>query len=736
MLTVGATQQVDLGEVSSQQCLDWLAQATALGSDIASKHLLELDHKAWEKAHSLLATKFCGIGKAKFEEELTRYSDVSSEFPRNLPVGNGVGPGGDSLLHLAATLGRRDVVGELCKNASYQDINKQNDQGETALLQATRSGHFDTVEYLLSIGASANLTTSEDENPLHWLSSFSLQTEEEILSLAEKMISNGAILDQVCQQNTVYNPHFLHTVGPGTPLHRAVQRNAYLAAKVLVRLGANPYQPEDNFPMALACSMHMTRFISLFLESEIPIRLPGWHGTQGLWDPSHNWEVMKAKWQGAKTYQSAAPSAWKSTEERGTEDSLLGYAISPKALHYRMALHGTQYLEQMQLAVQQISVLESQSFDRVSWDYQSALMHSIQSRDIAIVSYLVSAFPNETAQSFTNPVPTSIGARLPIQYALLLGDWPIFAFLLQHTGPSTPVSLTRIEGMTDNWLSQSALWLFTRRSTIATHKVSANFANLIHLAAAAHPDPRFIEAILSRLPADEARELVNQPGAFDELPLTMAACRHFFAVGDVLLKYGADIDAEGNKPPDGQGIARSCLGVALNFNNHGTVKAASWLLDHGAGFLVNKKHDVTALDMAIRSGGAFEVSERSPLLPVRLYRENTEVLELVLRHFKDREMVNHRWTEEKGLYGMTALHWAIIRMQPEAVRLLLEAGADPELEMRLPNGSRTVSARELAMGMDEDTIPDEVKEKGEREVKRFLRRFEEMKQLFSQDISS
>ncbi len=284
--------------------------------------------------------------------------------------------------------------------------------------------------------------------------------------------------------------------------------------------------------------------------------------------------------------------------------------------------------------------------------------------------------------------------------------------------------------MTDNWFAKSALWLFTKRANIASHKVSSNFANLIHLAAAAHPDPRFMNAILSALPADEARDLANRPGTFDEIPLTMAACRHFFAVAEVLLKYGADINAEGNKPLNGQGIARSCLGVALNMNNHGIPKAVKWLLDHGADFIVNKQHDVTALDMAIRSGGAFEVSERSPLLPVRLYRENTEVLELVLGKFSDKKMINHRWTEEGGLYGMTALHWAIIRMQPRAVAVLLEAGADPELEVRLSDGSGSVSARALALGMDEDTIPEEVRAKGEGEVVRFLRRFEEMRRLF------
>jgi ankyrin repeat protein len=641
-----------------------------------------------------------------------------------------VGPAEDTMLHLAAMMGRQDVFIRLCHGASHHDINKQNGRGETPLLQATRSGHFKIAKHLLSIGANAGLTTTNDENALHWLPSFAEEGEEEIHELVWTMIENGALLEQVCSESTVFNPYFISTIGPGTPLGRAVQRNAYTAAKVLVALGADPYNENGNFPMALACSFHNTSFINLFLESESPIRLPTWRDRPGLWDPEHSWEVMKAKWRNEKTFQSAAPNAWKSSQERGIKDSLLGYVVSPKSIHLRMALHGRQYLQQMKFSIQTIANLNSQSFRRVTWDYQSALLHSIHSRDVSIVSYLLETFPEETRKSLTNPVPTSLGACLPVQLALMLGDRPIFDVLLHHAGPNTAVDITDMEGMTDNWFSQATLWLFTRRSTIASHTVSSSFKNLIHLAAAAHPDPHFMDAILSPLPANEARELVNSHGIADELPLTMAVCRHFFAVADVLLKYGADIEEEGNTPPDGQGISRSCLGVALNFNNHGTAQAVSWMLRHNPSFIVNKRHDVTALSMAIRASGAFEVSHKSPLIPVRLYREDTQVLEKILGHFSDPALINHQWKEEKALYGMTALHWAILRMQPESVELLLAKGADPELTMRLPDGSRTVTARQLALGFDQDTIPDEVKERGEVEIQRYLKRFEDVQRPF------
>ncbi len=253
--------------------MSWLANATALGSHNASKHLQELDHDAWQKAHLRLATKNCGVGRPIFSVELMRYSDESLPLPTNLSVSEEVDANGDTLLHLAATLGRQDVVAKLCEGVSCRDLNKQNQRGETALLQATRSGHFEITQYLLSLGADASLTTSNGEIVLHWLSSFKLQTEDDMLSIAQKMNGNGASLEQICQQNTVYNAHFRFSLGPGTPLHRAVQRDAYRAAWALVKVGANPFYPEDDypmaqthrFPMALACSMHMTRFINLFL---------------------------------------------------------------------------------------------------------------------------------------------------------------------------------------------------------------------------------------------------------------------------------------------------------------------------------------------------------------------------------------------------------------------------------------------------------------------------------------
>lgn len=89
-------------------------------------------------------------------------------------------------------------------------------------------------------------------------------------------------------------------------------------------------------------------------------------------------------------------------------------------------------------------------------------------------------------------------------------------------------------------------------------------------------------------------------------------------------------------------------------------------------------------------------------------------MERLLNHFSKPEEINHRIT---ALGGATALHVAVLKLCPEAVILLLNAGADPDLTMDFPEGSLKV--RELANGLNEGAIPPEAKERGQKEVERY-----------------
>jgi ankyrin repeat protein len=721
--------ETDYYSVPQETLISWLTNATTLGSHIAAKCLKELDQSAWKEADEIFRTEYCGVGRKLFEDKLISYRYVpmvslaASQISQKLENSN------NTLLHLAATTGREDVVRQLCGGASYAQVNTTNVRNETPLFQATRSGHQGIVNYLLSVGASAAISSSNGENPLHWLAAFNID-ELELTTLARSLIEGGADIEQMSTDNRIFNQHFRKSLGPGTPLCRAVQRDSFIAARVLIALDANPYSGEDNFPMALACSSHNSQLIGLLLSSPHPIRLPGWYNKPFLFDPEHSFEAIRAKWNKAPTFQSAAPNAWKSMEERGSESSLLGYAVAPNLLYSRMALHGSSYEDQMKLTIQQLSMLEYQDFSRVSFDYESAVMRSVISRDVSIVSYLLSSFPDEAIPTLTNPLPTGRGAHLPAQLALSMGEKPIFKVLLKYASPTAPVGVPNMQGVTDNLFARTALQLFTKRTTIATTKVSVMFKNLVQLAVAAHPDPEFMESILEPLDPEDAKALVNSHGPADEIPFTMAVGRHFFDVAEVLLKYGADIEEEGNKPANNQGFGRSPLGVLISLNNHGTSTAVAWLLQFNPSFLVNKQFELSALDMAIRAGGPYEMSADEPtiLFPMRLYKFNGTVLRLLLEKFGSPEQLNHQC---EGFWGMTALHWAVFRLCPEAVRILLDAGADTNIKIVIP-GSKLppLTAQELAMDLDESLVPETVKKRGDKEIKRYLRRIEDVQREF------
>ncbi|KAF4449677.1 serine/threonine protein kinase [Fusarium austroafricanum] len=719
--------------VSRQTTIKWLKRATVLGSHIASSTLRELDPNAWKEALLLFRTEYSGVGRKLLDDSEYKGHIANLSSLLNLPVSESIGESGDTALHVAATIGRIDVIQQLVQGASQASINKQNVRGETALLQATRSGHYNIVEFLLAVGASSGILTDNSECPLHWLCAFDDKGEDELLMLAVTLCHSGADIEGICTTNTVFNEHFRDSLGGGTPLCRAVQRNSYVAAKVLVTLGANPYKDREvgeqsraPHAAALACCAHNSRMLKLFLTSDTPVQPPNWYGQPGIFDPQYSGEVIKAYLKGERTMQSAAPNAWNSTVERGSQSSLLGYAINPDQLHLRMALHGEFYLEQMQQTIDMLASLESQEFDRVTFDYQSAIKHSVLSRDISIVSYLLYVYPEQTIPELTNPVPSGLKMRLPVQLALSRGERPIFDLLLSYAGPESKVSPTKMKGMTDNWLSQGMLWLFRSRSTIASEKVSRTFKNTIHLAASVHPDPHFMRMLLSSLPPTEARELVNSHGrVWDEIPITMALANHYFDVADALVQYGADIEEEASNLPRKPGQSITPLGAVITFNNNGTIGAVDWLLRHGASNIVNQEYGITALMTAVRAGTMYDISKTEPLVPTRLYDLRLPVLERLLRDFSGAEQLNHK---AEGLSGMTALHWGVMRLCPEAVRLLLNAGADPSLTAEF---TRSVTAQEIAEALDVEDVPSEAKQKGTDEVVRYLERFDLLRRMFT-----
>ncbi|RGP81065.1 serine threonine kinase [Fusarium longipes] len=623
----------------------WLRRATCLGSPIASKWLRELDFSAWQDARNIFKSKYYGIGRDLFE-------NISIDTLVGTPVYNEIGGAGDCLLHLAASQGRIDIVKTLISERLSPLVNKLNRRGETALLQACRGGHYEIAIFLISVGANAGICSNNGENTLHWLCSFDVP-EVDLRELASLMIEAGADLEKVCSENMLYNPHFRHAAGPGTPLCRMVQQHAFAAAKVLTDLGANPYNFENNFAMRIAVSSHSPAFIKLFLDSNHKIRLPKWQTSTGLLShPKRLWEVISAIISNAPTIQSAAPSVWRFFQERGFEDSLLGF------------------------------------------------MH-----------------------------PFHKVTEVPELYAFQLECRPIFDILLQHAGPNTEVDIRRIS---ENRFVRLILGLvkpFHGLLTITTFRVSNAFVNLIHQISAVSPDPYFLESVLKELPPAQAKDLVNSHGHFDELPLTMAIMRGFYRVAEVLLKYGANIEEEGYYSTEANGLSMTPLGAIIMLNNQSSTAAVSWLLNRKASFITNKSLGVTAFAMAIRSGSMFEMDPPSSILPIRLYRRDNTVLELLVNHFVEDDPAILDYLPENGA-GITALCLAVWRLNPGAVNILLKAGSNPKLGFQAPN-TEPISSIDFARSLNVNDIPPQAQARGPEEVQKYLSRFEEIRQVFT-----
>lgn len=70
---------------------------------------------------------------------------------------------GDSELMLAADAGKIKLVKELLLTYSVEDINYQNEYGNTALYLAANHRHDNIVELLLAAGADSSIKNSKGE---------------------------------------------------------------------------------------------------------------------------------------------------------------------------------------------------------------------------------------------------------------------------------------------------------------------------------------------------------------------------------------------------------------------------------------------------------------------------------------------------------------------------------------------------------------------------------------------
>jgi ankyrin repeat protein len=246
-----------------QQIISWLKEAAELGSQQALNDLRVLDLKSYTCAWTKWRHRFCEIndtnGNAILSESelLIRCQGLNADSLDHLVLNDR----GHRPIHLAASLGYTKALQDLI--GTGVDIDMRNNRGETALLCACRAGHACLARNLLRLGAKARRAKS-GETPLHWLIAFD---EEEVEEVAKELIAHGAELEQ--QHVVTESNDYTFDIYPhGTPLDWAVARRKMAAIKILIELGADPFNEcSEHSPFVRAVSLHDTEVVKVLVRS-------------------------------------------------------------------------------------------------------------------------------------------------------------------------------------------------------------------------------------------------------------------------------------------------------------------------------------------------------------------------------------------------------------------------------------------------------------------------------------
>ena len=170
-------------------------------------------------------------------------------------------------LHIAAMLGKREIIEELVKKPGVS-IDSLNNAGETPLYKACLAGQYEAVKILIENGADPCVRVSDLKiSCLHWLFAFPLDDMEKTASL---LTSKGLSVEARVLPASEITPeipewtramHFPFHWPAGTPLHWAAHAESPDAVDVLVRAGASVDQPDliDDLRAQTALSMAMYR---------------------------------------------------------------------------------------------------------------------------------------------------------------------------------------------------------------------------------------------------------------------------------------------------------------------------------------------------------------------------------------------------------------------------------------------------------------------------------------------
>lgn len=207
----------------------WLFDAASQGSRIALESLEKLNISLHKEALTRYRSTLCGNPT----EHFTRLDPILKRDPRAT-----INERGDTFLHWTASTGQVGELESLIATSLAEDvINRQNQQGDTPLLCATRAGHHEILIRLVGQNADASIRNAAGENPLHFLGSLD---DDQIPVAAQLLVTAGAAIDAEAKAYTGNTYLQTKPTGKGCPKLRAVMLDQPHVLKAL--LGLDAYQ--------------------------------------------------------------------------------------------------------------------------------------------------------------------------------------------------------------------------------------------------------------------------------------------------------------------------------------------------------------------------------------------------------------------------------------------------------------------------------------------------------------
>jgi ankyrin repeat protein len=572
----------------------------------------------------------------------------------------------DRMLHIACSRGFEQIVRYLVKNGA--NINLEDGLGETPLLHACRAGRTQVAKFLLLKRASVRACGPCAETPLHWLCSFPTEHVTEIADLLVKAGSDFSAMakHRAARGDSMEQQQF--SFAAGTPLHRAVSRQAYKAVDCLLQLGASPtlkssFAPFYS-PLSLACSMNLS------MDSSAPqtrILNPGAPGLQSGKDSRRRLVAGQIHVGSLREHQYTSSNCASETSilkrllEACTQEDmnrlhcqpyearrLLEIALDIDPL-LRISVHGENWRLASRHTVRLLWLFGEDLVDRqVGF---SSLHLACDAGNFEAVDEITRLLPKSSLNA-TMP-GRSVFIQTPLHYAVRGGHERIVKLLLEKGADPTQRFMT-------DWIytgaaPTSGTWSLLESDDLDRSKMAGLRSTLLHTCASVGSESKIVKDLIRR------GVKVNSYDSNWQSPLYLAIRACNFEVADVLLEHGArlnelrdDLTIFGQLAEDGFSSPVGSFEYILN-----KLKPKD-----SAAFMADFKQSLTVFHKLMESEG----SQRNLAWSEQLFL-------VFLRFVPDKRILD---VQADGTAD-TALHVAVRKNNLLGVRLLLDAGANPNL---------------------------------------------------------